>query len=301
MDAGWYSGKRTLLNARRRTCLFAIGFAVVVVAAGFAFQAIAGYVRSENLWAGQQQYGAIRFGIDPTIVPVSFYDSSGWTGMDADVALEICKRVHLRVESDPVGYDAQYDALFVGRVDVLISALIQESSRSREALFTQGYFEAGLSALYLNGYVAPFDSGSAPQIFAGRRIAVELGSGGDLYLRRLLRRGVGVDKVLVGSTAAGVALVRSGSVEFVLADGLDAAQFTTSDLATSVVASDPYVLAVRSDQQRLRVEMDKALATMRADGTLERIAHKWLAPDRALGNRDVDFVHGSFYSMGQPD
>ena len=272
MDARRNIGKRPLLIVTRSHLILSAGIILLALASMALVQAESRRVRSERLWTGQLAYGALRFGIDPGIVPFSFYDESGWNGMDAELAHEIADRLGLRVESDPVGYDALYDALFVGRVDVGISALVLDATRSNDALFTTGYFESGLTALSLASRHEPPTSGS----LANSRIAAALGSDGDVEIRKLQQSAIKTLRLNTGSAGAAVQLVRTGAADFALVDGLDAIKFLSPELQTTVIHSDQYVLAVRPDQIRLKDQLNGALESMRKDGTLDRLIARWL-------------------------
>lgn len=230
--------------------------------------------RSERLWAGQKAYGALRFGIDPVSVPFSFYDGSGWNGLDADVARQLCNRLGFRLESDPVGYDALYDSLFVGRADAGMSALVRDETRTNDALFTRGYFEAGLTAITVASAATP----TTLEGLANMRLAAAFGSDADHAVRRLQRTSPGTIRINLASAEAAVQLLRAGSADVALVDGVEARRIATIDLRTIVLRSDPYVLAVRPDQYRLHYELNRVLDALKADGSLDTIVSQWLHP-----------------------
>src|SRR4029450_981381 len=76
--------------------------------------------------------------------PFSFYGSTGWEGLDADLTREIARRMNLQVQSTPVGYDSMYDARHLWQGGLVVSAVVVDPSRAADVAYTQPYFDAGL-------------------------------------------------------------------------------------------------------------------------------------------------------------
>jgi polar amino acid transport system substrate-binding protein len=183
------------------------------------------------------------------------------------------------VESNFVllSYDGLYDALEVGKVDLLISALVIEPGRMDDVAYSRSYFDAGLALVTSVGAADELDE---MKKLAGRTVAVEYATVGDVEARRWGRR-LGDLTVLPLATAdEALAAVRAGDADVALVDGISA-HLTLRDhpnltLAPEPVTSQPYAVVVRVDDRSLLRAVDKALETMVAEGVLDAILARWL-------------------------
>src|SRR5258708_37822342 len=130
---------------------------------------------NDGTWQRVQQTGILRVGIDASYPP--FADTAAWpvgapSGLDVDIANEIGWRLNLKVEIANLGFDGLYEALKTQQVDVLISALSFDPTRSNEVIYTYAYVDSG--------QVIVSRDGSYPDMRSldGDRVAVEYGSVG---------------------------------------------------------------------------------------------------------------------------
>lgn len=250
-----------------------IAVALIALALGLAGPPLATRLRAEVRWAEIQRSGVLRVGIDPNWAPFSYYGPSGWTGVDADTAEAVARRLGLAARSEPVGYDSMYDALGQGRVDVLVSAVVPDPLRAREATYTSPYFDAGLR-LAVSGAC----SGAVSACLENRRVAAALGTDADRAARYWERRATGMSRIPVADDIAAIEAMRTGRADAAIVTALDV--WAMLPAGSLLLQPRPYVFAVRSDNARLAEEIDAALRTMERDGVQEAILTRWLAPRR---------------------
>ncbi|MEO6060581.1 MAG: ABC transporter substrate-binding protein [Thermoflexales bacterium] len=261
----------------RGRALVLLGLATAIVT-GFAL--VYGRVRaeaeSELRWSLMRARGGLRVGIDPSDNRFSYFTSDGWQGLDADLAGEISRRLGLALWVEPVGYDGLYDALRTDRVDVSMSALSPDPAQTADVTFSVPYFDAGLRLV--DGCRA---GELIPACLAGKQLSVALGSDADRLARLWERRVPGLGRVLADDDRLALAVL-GGQSDAAMVDGrnawvhLDAVRGSGKVIA--VVESQPYVLAARRSDGRLVAEIDAILSALRADGSLDRLERKWLAP-----------------------
>ncbi len=258
-----------------------LALCAALVAAAAAFLILRPIVEAERRWQALRARGVLRVGIDPGVRPFSFYGADGWEGMDADVAREAARRLGLRVEAVPVGYDGLYDALIAGYADVAMSALVVDPTRTADFRYSRPYFDAGLSAVAL----APLRL-DRPEDLRGRCVVAALGSEADRLTRWLERRTPGLKRRVVADEAAALAEIRMGRCEVAVVGGQAATQAGCAPIAdwgnTAAVRClnlrpTEYTMAMLGVDGRLAVELDRVLSQMGNDGALARIARKWLA------------------------
>jgi ABC-type amino acid transport substrate-binding protein len=201
-------------------------------------------------------------------------------GLDVDLAREVSRRLGL----DPqfvanLPYDGLYDALIAGRVDIVVSALVVDPSRTGEYAYSDVYFDAG------HVLVARADNDMAPRMkdLSGYSLAVALGTEGDSEARKWARRLANLEVVQHETAIDALGAVESGNADVALVDHVSALQAVGSgrDLAVigEPVTDAPYACAVRRESIRLLKAVNKALRAMEADGTTDAFISRWLRSD----------------------
>jgi ABC-type amino acid transport substrate-binding protein len=261
VDLCWQVIRRVLLTV---VCIY-IGAAAVI-----SFRRS----RPDATWALIQQAGVIRVGMDASYPPFADVVAGAPAGLDVDIAVEIGRRIGLRVEIVTVGYDGLYDVLLNRRVDMVISALAFDPMRLGDVIYTRPYLDAG------QVLVSPAGATQRMDQLEGRTLAVEFGSLGDEAARQWERR---LSKLTVSrhsTSAAALEAVISGQAEAALVDVIAARLYRRRapqlHLAGRTTIQDPMVIAVRRRSYDLASVIDAQLEAMQADGTLARLLDKWL-------------------------
>lgn len=232
--------------------------------------------RSEAAWWRVRDAGEIRIGIDPSMQPMSFYAANGWDGWDADLSAALAADLELRLVVIPVGYDARYDALQAGRIDLYISAATPEEVG-----------DIGWSAAYLDvgpRLIAPSVAAiSNVDQLAGRRVGVALGGAADRSARHWERRIAGMRRIAVEDDTAVLHDLQAGRMDAAVVAGDAALRFgcpvTRSGDAGRwhcvAIAPMPYAVAARMSEARLLREVNAALQRLRAQDLPSRLRAKW--------------------------
>ena len=228
--------------------------------------------KPDEAWARIQQTGVIRFAINPTYMPFDGVGSHGdFFGIDVDIANEIARRLGARAEFVIAGFDSLYDVLRVGQAEATISALPIDPAKFGTWRYSEPYFEAGQVLVTRPSEVV-------------RRLrqvsfAVEYGSDADAAARYLARRREGLEIKYTASAGDALKAVANGWTDAAIIDGVSAQQLLPKypDLSISEqVTHDPYAIAMWGESDQLVVEINAALAAMKADGTLQRIVDEWM-------------------------
>jgi ABC-type amino acid transport substrate-binding protein len=243
---------------------------VIIIIAGIGVSAVKRPV--DKTWQQVQESGVVRLGMDAGFMPFDGLTASGeFTGLDADLAREMAKHLGLRAEFVQVGADRLYDTLQAGQYDAIISALTPDAVRTQDFIYTAPYFDAGL--------VLVVPTRSNLNELRGRTLAVEVGSDSDDRARWLARRTVGLRVLERDTPDEAMQTVESGQADAALADTAAARQYVAVHPALRLgprQTSNPFVIAVPANAPDLLRALDRALAQVKADGTLERITAHWL-------------------------
>ena len=234
---------------------------------------------TNDTWNDLELAGVLRVGIDASYPPFEILDESGQiVGFDVDFANELGRRLDLDVEFVNIAYDGLYDAMLAGRVDVLISALADQPQATGKALFTLPYFNAG------DTLVLRVDSDiSSMEGMAGKVLAVEYGSGGDVEARKWQRRLANLEVMRLSDPATALDAVLSGQADAALVDGI-AARIGIGqhpELAWAGHVNDTlFAIATPSESEELRKRLNKLIQELLKDDTISRLMTTWFGPQR---------------------
>jgi polar amino acid transport system substrate-binding protein len=229
----------------------------------------------DNTFVAMQQSKVWRVGIDISDPPfASEPDGHTLVGFDIDLAHTLAERLGVQLQIKALGYDGLYDALKVGTVDSLISALSINPAYYGDVIYSTPYFDNGVVIASTNPlfqHMADLD---------GKRVAVEYGSTADQTLRLWARRLHWIDVQHYPATDIALDAARAGQADAALGDAITIHLYSRirSGLTISAdsITSDPYAIAVRRDSPFLADAINKALDSIRIDGTLDAIIARWL-------------------------
>lgn len=227
-------------------------------------------------WARMVDDAKLRVGIDPSFPPFDQLDDAGApAGFDVDLAQALAARWGMRVEIVPISFDSLLDAVKATRVDAVISAMPYDERQTRDVTYSQPYFEAGIRLVVRADSPIRDTAG-----LAGRRVAVEWGSAGDMIARRLQRSDeIALEPVLYDTPQDALAAAASGDVDALLIDqvSLRLAQGAGAPLVAvgPVLESNPYVILTPRKAPQLAAAVNEALIALSDDGTLAALADRW--------------------------
>ena len=249
---------------------------------------LVGCAPSDDVWDHVQETGVLRIGMDASFPPFESIAADGTLiGFDVDLAQELGRRLGVEVEIVAnLPYDGLYDALWVGRVDAVISALLVNPDRMADFAYSKPYLDAGQVLVVAEG-------GEGTEIkqmadLSGQTLAVEFGSQGDLEARIRARRLENMLVLTCETAADALAAVAEGEADAALVDHVSAlgavarlgegrpGPGTRLAVVGQPVIPEPYAIAVRRKSQRILRAIDEALAEMEADGTLSALSARWL-------------------------
>jgi ABC-type amino acid transport substrate-binding protein len=229
----------------------------------------------DDTWDRVRAAGVLRVGMDASFPPFETIAADGTlVGFDVDLARELGQRLGVEVQFVAnLPYDGLYDALAVGRVDAVISALVVNPSRMADFAYSAPYFDAGQVLV-----VREWETGIEGLLdLGGRTLAVEFGTQGDLEARKWARRLSGLVVTPYPTAAGALAAVEAGEADAALVDHVSAKSGASGLIIVGApVVEEPYAVAVHRESRYLLRAIDDALAEMEADGTMETLANEWL-------------------------
>ena len=221
--------------------------------------------------------GVLKVGTEGTYAPFSYHDpkSNKLVGYDVEVAAAVAKKLGVKVEY----VETPWDAIFAGLTSKRYDAVVNQVTRNpeREGLY-------GLSDTYTvsEGVVATRADDSSISSLAdikGKKSAQSLTSN---WAQVAKKAGADVESV-EGFTQA-ITLLKQKRVDATVNDNLAVLDYqkSTGDTAVKIAAKtgdvSEQVIATRKDSDLVDA-VNKALAELKADGTLTSISEKYFQTD----------------------
>ncbi|MDW2167547.1 amino acid ABC transporter substrate-binding protein, partial [Vibrio sp. 2099] len=176
-------------------------------------------------------------------------------------------------------FSGLFGLLETGRIDTISNQITMTDERKAKYLFADPYVIDGAQITVRKGN----DSIKGVDDLAGKTVAVNLGSNFEQLLRQYDKDG----KINIKTYDTGIEHdVALGRADAFVMDRLSALELIKKTGLPLELAGEPFETIqnawpfVNNEKgQKLQAEVNKALAEMRADGTVEKISVKWFGAD----------------------
>ncbi|WP_277183724.1 transporter substrate-binding domain-containing protein [Caballeronia sp. BR00000012568055] len=222
----------------------------------------------------------LRLGIDPGYPPMDVKTPDGHVaGFDVDLGDEICRRIAMHCQWVELEFSGMIPALQARKIDGIMSTMAITDKRMKQIAFSTKLFQFRSRLIAKRGasLAATADG------LKGKRIGVQSGSQFETYAMKNWQPG-GVEVVAYQSMEGVLNDLSAGRLDAAL---LGSAEADHGFLKTPRGAGFTFVgeplsmgdhgvgMGLRQDDAALKAKVDKAVADMRADGTYQKIAHKY--------------------------
>ncbi|AWI08205.1 hypothetical protein CKA38_02035 [Ereboglobus luteus] len=233
---------------------------------------------------GGDSQNTFRIGLEASYPPMEFKDASGKTvGFDIDMAREVAKRLGKDLKIVEIEFDGIWEGLNTERYDAAISACSITQARLKNYLFTKPYI-ANKQVIVAKKAIA--DKITSLDALAGMKVGVQKGTTADSACRKFLDENKSKQFTLESYPGATQALdnLELDRLQVVVVD-LVVGSYYVNDAkrgfayAPASFAYEPIGAAFKKTNTELHAKVDKILADMRADGTLQAISKKWFNED----------------------
>jgi ABC-type amino acid transport substrate-binding protein len=217
----------------------------------------------------------IQIAIEGAYPPYNFIDENNQLdGFDADISLEIAKRLGVKAELLPIPWDSMIPALTGKKFDIIVSDMAITEERKKKVDFTIPYFTTGAQVF------VPKDSDiEVGEDIKGKKIGVTLST---------------TNAEIVTQHEADVKLYKNDYLAFedLIKGRLDGV-VTDHGVGSEIMLNRNYPLlavdgllnteevgiTIRKEDTDLREEINKIIEDMQEDGTYEEISKKWFGKD----------------------
>ncbi|ENJ2789866.1 amino acid ABC transporter substrate-binding protein [Vibrio parahaemolyticus] len=221
----------------------------------------------------------VKVGMSGRYFPFTFVKQDKLQGFEVDMWDEIGKRNDYKIEYVTSNFSGLFGLLETGRIDTISNQITMTDERKAKYLFADPYVIDGAQITVRKGN----DSIKGVDDLAGKTVAVNLGSNFEQLLRQYDTDG----KINIKTYDTGIEHdVALGRADAFVMDRLSALELIKKTGLPLELAGEPFETIqnawpfVNNEKgQKLQAEVNKALAEMRADGTVEKISVKWFGAD----------------------
>jgi polar amino acid transport system substrate-binding protein len=219
---------------------------------------------------------AVKVATDATFPPFEMMDDEGKkpVGFDIEMMEAVAQKAGFQVEWVNIGFDAVISGVSQCQYDAAAAAITITDDRKQNALFSDPYINAGQIVT-----VRKDETGiTGPADLVGKKLGAQLGTTGEIEAKNIQNTDV---KPYDSYDLAFLDLM-NGQIDAVIADYPTALGFigqNSDKLMTvgEVFTNESYGVMVCKDKADLVEKMNKALAELKADGTIAKLEQKWLA------------------------
>lgn len=211
-------------------------------------------------------------------------DKGGVQGFDIDVMNEIAKRNKWTIEWRIAEAQALWGMLDNDQILTIASDTTRNAAREKKYNFSDNYAYGGYLFMTKPGYPAKDDG---IESFKGKKIAVEANTNMRLALEKQNEEhGAGVEPLYLDNQAAALMSVVNGQADAAYVSR-SAGYIAIHSLKMNLEAHDAhyrhnpicYSFKKTPEGDKAREEINKALDSMRKDGTLKKLSEKWFGTD----------------------
>lgn len=231
-------------------------------------------------WDNVEEKGVFVMGLDDSFPPMGFREDGEIVGFDVDVAKEVCSRLGLELELQPINWDAKEQELNTGNIDCIWNGFTITPAREKEVLFSQPYTtnRQVLVVMEETDYADLAD-------FEGARLGIQAGSSAQDALDDAEDFKAGLKEVIPFDDNVTVLMdLEKGGIDVALMDEVVARYYISMKdkgyrVLDEALASEEYGIGFRLGDQALMEKIQETIDAMAEDGTLAEISTKWFESD----------------------
>lgn len=225
--------------------------------------------------------GEIKNGIDDAYPPMDFKNSNGQlTGFDIDLDKAIAAKLGVKINNIPTDWDGIIPSLQSKKFDMVLSAMGITKERAKEVSFSKPYFNGGMTII-VNKKVTNIKKIKNLSDLKGKTVGVQAGAQAIVDEVDGIK-GMKQVKKYDSATLALQDLANKRIDAYV--DDFEVANYymqkvpgTYSKVVLNI--KEPYGIAFRKNDSKLQKAVQKAVDSLKKDGTLTKISEKWFDYD----------------------
>ncbi|MGN0334096.1 MAG: basic amino acid ABC transporter substrate-binding protein [Lachnospiraceae bacterium] len=204
--------------------------------------------------------------------PYEYYEGQDIVGIDAEIAAAVAEKLGCELKIEDMAFDSIIPAVQSGKADFGLAGMTVRPDRLENVNFSDTYAHA-------TQVVILTEDSEIKSItdLEGKTVGVQLGTTGDIYAEEEIAD-VTVERYNKGFEA--VQALSQGKIDAVIIDNEPAKVFVEENeglvILNEAFTEEDYAMAIAKDNDELLEKVNKALAELKEDGTLQEIIDKYI-------------------------
>lgn len=218
--------------------------------------------------------GKLTIGSDLDYKPMEYLEGNAPAGFAIDMMNEVSKRLGLEMNYlAPQNFDSLITQVAgSSTMDVAVSSITINDERQELIDFTDSYFDSNQAVITLasSNYTSKEQLNGVP-------VGAQSGTTGEEWVKENLKNSEYIPYTMPSDA---LAALRAGKVQAVIYDSSVALnqisqESGTYKLVEEIATGEQYGIAVNKSNSKLKEAINKALADMKSDGTMDALQKKW--------------------------
>lgn len=216
----------------------------------------------------------LTFAMEPSYPPFETTNEKGEIiGFDVDIANAICKEIQANCSFKSLSFDGLVQAVKQKRIDGAISAMDITEARSKQVLFSEPYYDSSASFIALK---------SKADLAAAKNVGVQNGTTFQQYVVAEAKQ---YAPKAYNSLQDSILDLKNGRIDLIFGDTAVLADMLSKEADLTFVGekvTNPKYfgnglgIAINKGNKELVEELNKGLATIKANGEYQKIYDKWM-------------------------
>lgn len=210
-------------------------------------------------------------GTNAEFEPFEYREGENIVGFDIELIGEISKLINKDIEVEDMAFDGLLPALQTKKIDLIIAGMTATEERKKFVNFSESYYKSQ-QAIVVNkdeNGINNFDN------LIGKEVGVVLGYTGDIIVSEMAN----VKVQRYNATSEAIMALKSKKVQAVVLDYEPAKNYSAQNPELKLIETDSqseeYAIAIRKEDTQLLNDINKALATLKENGTYEALLNKY--------------------------
>ena len=210
-------------------------------------------------------------GTNAEFEPFEYREGGNIVGFDIELIGEISKLINKDIEVEDMAFDGLLPALQTKKIDLIIAGMTATEERKKFVNFSESYYKSQ-QAIVVNkdeNGINNFDN------LIGKEVGVVLGYTGDIIVSEIAN----VKVQRYNATSEAIMALKSKKVQAVVLDYEPAKNYSAQNQELKLIETDSeseeYAIAIRKEDTQLLDDINKALATLKENGTYDALLNKY--------------------------
>ncbi len=224
--------------------------------------------------SGLVEEGKLYMSTNAEFAPYEYYEGDKIVGIDVEIAEAIAAKLGVELVINDIAFDSIIPEVTAGKADIGMAGMTVTEDRKQNVDFSDTYASAK--------QVIITNTGSAVKTAAdleNKIIGVQLGTTGDIYASDVA--GATLERYSKGFEA--IQALSQGKIDAVILDEQPAKYYikdqTNLHILDEAFADEQYAIAIKKGNTALVEKINKALAELKSEGTIDAIVAKYITAE----------------------